>query len=163
MRELVIGKVRRSRELALAAGLGCALGLAAVGASAQEPPPAAEQVRWDQARLTQYATELSDAVKRLRQEVRKVPSGNNLVERRSRAELLEDLRLIDNSASHLRSALVKGEGREETYATFKRIGTLRNDAAENARKSLLPAPMMDALVKAGEIHNRMFPYYEGKR
>ena len=155
--------VRRSLAVVFAAGLVLAPGLAAGPARAQEAGPVGEPVRWDQGRVTQYATELSDAVKGLRQEVRKVPTGNNVVERRSRFELLEDLRLIDSSCNHLRSALVKGEGREETEATFRRIGTLRNDAAENARKSLLPEPMMDALVEAGEIHNRMKPYYEGKR
>ena len=153
---------RRSLAVACAAGLVLGLGLPAVG-RAQQAKPAGEPVRWDQARVTQYATELSDAVKRLRQQVRKVPTGNNLVERRSRFELLEDLRLIDSSCGHLRSALVKGEGREETAATYRRIDTLRSDAAENARKSLLPQPMMDALVEAGEIYNRMKPYYEGKR
>jgi hypothetical protein len=154
---------RRPLDIAFAAALVLAAGLAGAPARAQEGEVAGEPVRWDQARVTQYATELSDAVKKLRQEVRKVPTGNNVVERRSRFELLEDLRLIDSSCTHLRNSLVKGKGREDTEATFRRIGSLRNDAAENARKSLLPEPMMDALVKAGEIHNRMKPYYEGKR
>ena len=152
---------RRASAYALAAAL--ALGLAA-GARAQgDPQPPGEPVRWDQARVTKYAAELAAAIKELRHEVRKAPTGNNLVERRSRYELLEDLRLIESAANHLKRALEKGEGREQTEATFRRIASLRNDAAENARKSVLPQPMMDPLVKAGEIHNRMLPYYQGSR
>jgi hypothetical protein len=146
-----------------ALGSGVALALCLAAAAGAQDKPEGTPVRWDQARVTQYATELSDAVKRLRHEVRKAPLGNTLVERQSRQELLEDLRLIDSSTSHLRNQLVQGADRDQTLATFRRIETLRNDAAENARKSLLPQPMMDALVKAGEIHNRMKPYYYGKR
>jgi hypothetical protein len=45
---------------------------------------------------------------------------------------------------------------------FNRIESLRKDAEETGRKSMIESSVMDALVKAGAIHNQMRPYYYGK-
>jgi len=72
------------------------------------------------------------------------------------------LRLLENSTGHLQSELQNGASAEETRATFDRIESLRRDAEATGRKSMIPAPVLDALVEAGAIHNQMRPYYLGK-
>lgn len=91
------------------------------------------------------------------------PLDQNIGQRTTFYELQEDIRLADSSARHLRKQLEKGLGREETRATFDRIGSLRLSAEENGRRAMIEAPVMDALVKAGELHNRLKPYYYGKK
>jgi len=129
--------------------------------AAQAPAKPAQAVKWDQKRVTDYAVELDEAVKSLREEARgtTVP----FAKRQSKHDLDEDLRLIENSTNYLVEQLKAGAGRDDTEATFKRIGSLRDDAAEHARRCDLPDPLMKAVVHAGEIHNRMKPYYYGKK
>jgi hypothetical protein len=129
-------------------------------APAQAPAKPAQAVKWDQKRVTDYAIELDEAVKSLREEAR-----NNQVpfaKRQSKHDLDEDLRLIENSTNYLVEQLKNGASREDTAATFRRIGSLRDDAAEHARRCDLPDSLMQVVVHAGEIHNRMKPYYFGK-
>jgi hypothetical protein len=124
--------------------------------------PQGEPVKWDQARVTQYATDLKLAVKDAVQEVRKSPTQVAVQQRQVWYDLKESLRLLENSTGHLQTELQNGASAEETRATFDRIESLRHDAEETGRKSMIPAPVMDALVKAGAIHNQMRPYYLGK-
>lgn len=122
-----------------------------------------EPVKWDQARVTKYAVDLNAAVGEAVQAMRKSPVQYQPGQRIVWFELKEDLRLIANSAQHLQSELQAGEGADETRATFDRIESLRRQAEEHGRKSMIPDPVMDALVKAGAVHNQMKPYYHGKR
>ncbi|RIL01385.1 MAG: hypothetical protein DCC71_17940 [Proteobacteria bacterium] len=122
-----------------------------------------EEVKWDQARVTQYAVDLNAAIGAATQALRQSPLQSAPQQRTVWFEMKEDLRLLRNTASHLQTELQAGAGLEETRATFARIETLRHDAEEIGRKSMIPAPVMDALVKAGAIHNQMRPYYYGKK
>lgn len=144
------------------AAIVAALGIATAAAPAGAQQPAAEPVKWDQARVTQYAVELTSAIGAAVQELRKSPLQSAPQQRTVWFEMKEDLRLLQATASHLQTELQAGASQEETAATFKRIESLRHDAEEIGRKSMIPAPVMDALVKAGSIHNRMRPYYFGK-
>lgn len=138
-----------------------ALGAPAVRAQAA---PAGTPVRWDQARVTKIAQELSAAIHDAREAVRKSPLDHaNVGQRTTFYELQEDIRLADNTAQHLSKELEAGKDAEQTRASFDRIGSLRLSAEENGRRALIEASVMDALVKAGELHNRLKPYYYGKR
>jgi hypothetical protein len=169
--------IRATRTSAWAFALGLALGAALAAPSARaadesappaaqpsaEKPPPGKPVKWDQDRVTQYASELDDALKSLREEVRRQPEQTPFAKRQAQRDLDEDMRLIENSAGYLLEQLKSGAGREQTEATFRRIDSLRLNAAEHARRSLLPDPLMKDLVHAGELWNRMKPYYYGKR
>jgi hypothetical protein len=135
--------------------------LAAAAANAQ-PRPEGEPVKWDQARVTQLAKDLNKAVNEAVHAVRKSPTQQQISQRQSWYDLRESLRLLDNTTGHLQSELQKGAGREETLSIFNRIESLRKDAEETGRKSMIENTVMDALVKAGAIHNQMRPYYFGK-
>jgi len=153
------------RRAGLRAGFAFAAVALLVGgaAQAQEEGVVGEPVKWDQARVTKYAEDLNVAVEDAVQAMRESPVQNQAAQRVTWYDLKEDLRLISNSTMHLQAILKEGEGQEETRATFERIGSLRLDAEEKGRRSEIPAPVMDALVKAGSIHNLMKPYYYGKR
>ena len=166
----------RPRILGLAVALVVASGGALAPAAARAagdtaPPPAAAPaakpagtpVRWDQDRVTEYASELNGAVQSLRDEVRRQPPQTPFAKRQAQHDLEEDMRLISSSTTYLLEQLKSGAGREETEATFRRIDSLRLGAAEHARRSLLPDPLMKDLVHAGELWNRMKPYYYGKQ
>jgi hypothetical protein len=151
------GLLARSRQLFTGtrhAALALALLLAPVFAAAELP-------KWDQTRVTAIATELSEAVAKAALEVDKQKGGRVEVgKERAFYEFREDMRLAKNSSRHLAKELQNGKGREETYPTFKRLKTLRNDAAENARRADMPESTLAAVTSAGELLNRLRPYYE---
>lgn len=133
----------------------------AASADAQSRPDG-EPVKWDQARVTKYAVDLNAAVKQAVDAVRKSPTQATIQQRKVWYDLRETLRLLENTSGHLQSELQGGAGADETRATFDRIDNLRRDAESTGRSSLIPAPVLDALVEAGAIHNQMRPYYYGK-
>jgi hypothetical protein len=121
----------------------------------------AELAKWDQARVTAIATELAEAVSKAAIEVDK-QKGSRIDVGKERAfyEFREDMRLAKNTSRHLSKELQGGHGREETYPTFKRLKTLRNDAAENARRADMPDSAIATITAAGELLVRLRPYYE---
>jgi hypothetical protein len=140
--------------------VSCAV-LGAASANAEKRPEG-EPVKWDQARVTQLANELNTAVNKAVHAVRKSPTQQQLAQRQSWYDMRESLRLLENTTGHLQTELQKGASMEETRSTFNRIETLRRDAEETGRKSMLPESVMEALINAGAIHNQMRPYYFGK-
>jgi hypothetical protein len=109
---------RRAACLAVAA-LSIAV-FGAVSARAQSRPEG-EPVKWDQARVTQYAADLNVAVKDAVQQVRKSPTQVAVQQRNVWYDLKESLRLLENSTGHLQTELQNGASAEETRATFERI------------------------------------------
>lgn len=145
---------RNTLERAFRTALLAALTLAPLSAAAELP-------KWDQPRVTTIATELSDAVAKASVEVDKQKGSRvDVGKERAYYEFREDMRLAKNTARHLAKELQSGKGREETYPTFRRLKTLRNDAAENARRADMPESALAAITSAGELLNRLRPYYE---
>jgi hypothetical protein len=140
----------------LAPGLAGALLLSGLATSA-----GAELPKWDQKRLTAIATELADAITKAAVEVDKAKGSRvDVGKERAYYELREDIRLAKNTARHLVKELEGGHGREETYPTYRRLATIRNDAAENARRAVMPDAAVDAITAAGGLLLRLRPYYE---
>lgn len=153
-----VGQPSLTRAI-VAAAVALVLG---AGAAHAEERPAGEPVRWDQARVTKLAQDLTAAVKQAREAVRKSPMSHNIAQRTTYYELLETMRLVENTAQHLEEALEAGQDAEQTRASFERVSSLRFEAEEIGRRALVEEPVIDALVKAGSIHNQMKPYYYGK-
>ena len=61
-------------------------------------------------------------------------------------------------ASGVRS-LESGEGKEETLPRFKRIETLRNGAAENGRRAMIPDDVFAYITPVGTALIKLAPYY----
>jgi len=124
-------------------------------------PASAELAKWDQPRVNGIATELADAVAKAALEVDKQKGGRvDIGQERAYYEFREDMRLAKNSSRHLAKQLQGGKGREETYPTYRRLKTLRNDAAENARRADMPDSTVAAITAAGALLQRLRPYYE---
>jgi|GEM_PF-1476787 len=122
---------------------------------------AAELAKWDQKRVSAIATELADAVGKAAVEVEKSKGSRvDVGKERAYYELREDVRLAKNTARHLAKELQAGKTREETYPAYRRLATLRNDAAENARRAVMPDATVESIVAAGALMNRLRPYYE---
>lgn len=155
----MIRSMHRRNGLLAAAVMIALFGAASAGAQGR---PDGEPVKWDQARVTQYAVDLNAAIDEAVVAVRKSPTQSATQQRKAWYDLKETLRLLDNTTGHLQSELQKGASADETRASFDRIDTLRRDAEQVGRQSMIPAPVLDALVKAGAIHNQMRPYYLGK-
>ncbi len=125
--------------------------------------PASSQVAtWNQERVTAMAVELSVAVSKLRESVRREPTSGNVASLQSHARmvLLDTLRLLRNESRFLANELQAGAGYAETAPTALRIGVLARDAAEQARRMFMPEPIMDKITAAGSIWQRMQPYYD---
>jgi hypothetical protein len=121
----------------------------------------AELAKWDQTRVTAIAAELAEAVSKASLEVDKQKGSRvDVGKERAYYEFREDMRLAKNTSRHLAKELEGGHGREETYPTFKRLKTLRNDAAENARRADMPDSTVATISAAGELLLRLRPYYE---
>lgn len=156
-------RARRLGRAAIQIAVVAAFALVAPAVLAESEPEGGTPVRWDQARVTKIAQELAVAAHNAREAVRQSPLDQNVGQRTTFYELQEDIRLADSAARHLARQLENGKGMVETRATFDRIGSLRLAAEENGRRALIEASVMDALVKAGELHNRLKPYYYGKK
>jgi hypothetical protein len=55
--------------------------------------------------------------------------------------------------------LAAGEGREETYPTFKRIQMLRNDVASRTQRAHLTEPTLSKLAQAAALLTELEPFY----
>ncbi len=129
------------------------LGLVATGA-------AAALAEWSQDRVTQYANELAAATGALKDAIDKQPESVNPAAQRAFYAAQDDVRVMNNSAKHLATALKNGDGRDETAPVFRRIQSLRRDAEEDGRKALIPNQVMDKIAPVGAALIKLAPYYE---
>ena len=122
----------------------------------------AELAKWDQERVTQISEELVTAMKDLRQEMQAAPAITDPTRQRALYVALDDIRIITSSATLLSNKLKAGEGREETFAVWRRLDMLRRDFEENARKAILEDTIMEKILTAGELLIRLTPYYQSE-
>ena len=121
---------------------------------------AGEPRAWDQAEVTALADQLFEAVKDLRESVRRANDpGIASGQARATHRLSDTLRLIRNESKHLASRLTEGAGRDETFPVFRRIGQLRLQAAEDARRIMLVQPVLDRIDVARSVLEKLEPYY----
>jgi hypothetical protein len=123
-------------------------------------PVTAEPKEWDQAAVTELAKQLAEAAGDLRVSVRRTPPAIAGSQRSVRFQALDDLRVAESSINSLARRLESGQGREETYPTFRRIRTLRNDIAMQARRAHLMEPTLSKLETARELLEQLAPFYE---
>jgi hypothetical protein len=142
----------RRIAVTLAAFLMLATAGPARQASAQAQP-------WNQEVATALAGELEDAVSGLREAVRQSPSMQIPTQRRRLYEIMDNLRMIEQSASSLHASLKNGAGMEETLPTYKRLQQIRRDTAVMAQRVDITAITQPKLDKAKDILGKIEPYY----
>ena len=119
----------------------------------------AELAAWDQGRVTQIAEEFAAAMKDLRTEMKSVKHVTDPARQRALYVALDDVRIMTNSSTLLANKLKAGEGREQTYAVWRRLDMLRRDFEANARKADIEDTIMAKILTAGELLIRLTPYY----
>jgi hypothetical protein len=134
--------------------VACALFAVSVArdASAQAQP-------WNQEVVTALAGELEDAVSGLREAVRQSPQMQFPTQRRRLYEIMDNLRLIEQSASSMHAELKKGEGMEATLPTYKRLQQVKRDTEVVAQKVDVSAITRPKLDKAQTILDKLAGYY----
>ena len=125
-------------------------------------PSAAEPKEWDQAAVTELAKQLAESAGDLRHSVRRIPTVTSGIQRRVHFQVLDDLRVAANSINSLARRLESGEGRAETYPTFRRIRLLRNDLAVQARRAHITEPTLSKLESARGLLEQLSLYFEAE-
>ena len=120
---------------------------------------AAQTLPWNQEVVTARAGELEDAVSGLRDIVRASPNLQIPNFRRKMYQILDNLRLIEQSATSLHAALRGGAGMEETLPTYKRLQQIRRDTEVLAKQVDITAVTRPKLDKAKDLLAKIEPYY----
>lgn len=114
---------------------------------------------WNQGRVTAIAEALAEEMAKLDLAAAQVPPDISFSQQRAQYTLQEDIRLLKNSSRHLAKQLKAGKGREQTRPIFKKMEQLRASAEENARRTLIPEPLMDQIMAVGGQLLQLQPYY----
>jgi hypothetical protein len=120
---------------------------------------AAQAQPWNQEVATALAGELEDAVSGLRDAVRQSPSMQIPSQRRPLYEIMDNLRMIEQSATSLHASLKGGAGMEETLPTYVRLQQVRRDTEYLSQRVDITAFTKPKLDKAKDILTKLEPYY----
>jgi hypothetical protein len=122
-------------------------------------PAYAQTQAWNQEVATSLAGELEKAVSGLRDVVRGSPNLQNPGSRRKMYEIMDNLRLIEQSATSLHASLKGGAGMEETLPTYKRLQQIRRDTEVLAQRVDITAVTQPKLDEARGVLEKLEPYY----
>ena len=124
-------------------------------------PAAAELAQWDQARVTELATQLASACNAFEQAVRENPdttggtgdaafgAQENARELHAQSEAL---------AAHLRD----GKSHDQTRNMYRSLKEVVDDTEQNTQRAPLDQPVMDAWAKVADLLRQIAPYYDPK-
>ena len=114
---------------------------------------------WDQEKAAAASTELAASLDGLRDALRSEPPPGIGSGARTRHELRDRLRLMENESKHLAAELMDGQGRDATYPVFRRINAIRRDAVEEAQRMFLQQPVRDKIESASGPLEKLAGYY----
>jgi hypothetical protein len=143
-------------------GLGAVL--LALGFALLLPGPgAAELAAWDQDRVTEIARQLPERTDQLRAALRNQPSQTiGSGDAASALRLEQNTRRLHEQSVALAKHLEEGKGHDETAKYYKGFRELWRDSLEDARRSALPEPVMDAFANVDGLFRQLAPYYDAK-
>ena len=118
---------------------------------------------WNQERATKVAGELATAIGEARTAMGKLnPPPMGTSGRRAFHAAKDDARILKNSTRLLAANLEKGEGFDETFATYRRIRSIRRDLAENLQQAgMIPDDVLAKIDKCRDLVFQLSRYYEG--
>jgi hypothetical protein len=138
--------------------------LAAFATSLVALPALADLAAWDQARATSIAKQLADASDAFEQAVRKEPElgrvGSGSAEAGMR--LGQQARVLKEQSASLAGHLEKGKGHDDTKNHWRSMKEVTDDVTEEAQKSELSEPTLDAWSKVADLTRQLAPYYDPK-
>ncbi len=124
-------------------------------------PAGAELAKWDQARVTELATQLAAACGAFDDVVQKEPGterGAGDAEYGVQANSRELRAQSEALAGHLR----EGKNHDQTRNLYRNLKEVMDDTEENAQRSPLDEPVMDAWAKVADLMRQIAPYYDPK-
>jgi len=119
----------------------------------------AELAKWDQARVSKYAAELTAATADLKQALDGVGI-QNFAQQNAMYQVKDTVKMLDTASSGLAEALKNGKGHDETLPRFKRVQALRRDAEEEGRSADIPEAVFEKVFSVGNALIKLRPYYE---
>ncbi|HTO08818.1 MAG TPA: hypothetical protein VMR86_17350 [Myxococcota bacterium] len=119
----------------------------------------AQTQAWNQEVVTALAGQLEKSVSGLRDVVRGSPNYNNPAYKRKLYEIMDNLRMIEQSATSMHASLKDGAGMEETLPTYKRLQQIRRDTEVLAQRVDITAVTRPKLDEAKGILEKIEPYY----
>jgi hypothetical protein len=143
--------------------VGTRFALALVATACLAAAAAAALATWDQARVTGIAKELATASDAFEQTVRKQPGGTvGSGDAENVFGMQQETRALSEQSRALAGHLAAGKGHDETANYYKRLKESADDIAENAQRSNLDEPTMDAWAKVADLMRQLAPYYDPK-
>ncbi len=139
------------------------LALALGAAACLSAPATAELASWDQARVTGIAQQLAAACDGFDQAVQRQPGGT--LGSGSAGEVFgmqDESRMLREQSLALADHLKAGKGHDETRNEYRSLKEVVDDIAEEAQRSPLDEPTMDAWAKITDLLRQIAPYYDPK-
>jgi hypothetical protein len=122
----------------------------------------AELAKWEQERVTKYAEELSVATDDLRQALEGVGI-QNVTQANAYYQVRDTVKSLDQAAEGLAASLKAGEGYDKTLPRYKRLQSLRRDAAEEGQRADIPEAVFEKVFSVGSALMKLRPYYEAEQ
>jgi hypothetical protein len=144
---------------AMAGLLRLALALSALSAAAA----GAELAKWDQARVTAIAEQLTAACDAWRLALREQPgeeigSGDSA----EHFGMVKEAQLLHEQSRALAAHLAKGKGYDETRNFYRSLKETVDDIEVLAQRAELLEPTLDAWAKVADLLRQIAPYYDPK-
>jgi hypothetical protein len=146
---------------AIEEGMGMKRGIVAAATAAFlfAGAASAELAKWDQTRVTAYAEELAVATDDLRQSLEAIGI-QNATQANAYYQVRDTVKSLDTAAEGLAASLKSGEGHDKTLPRYKRLQTLRRDAAEEGQRADIPESVFEKVFSVGSALMKLRPYYE---
>ncbi len=126
------------------------------------PASAADQLEWDQAKVTAIAQELPKAADDLRNALRNEPGtlSGSAGGRRSFHRFTDTVRRIDREARQLAASLKAGKGHDETLPIMENLAVLVRDGRDQARNLFRTDSLTNRIAAGRAVLDRLTPYYD---
>lgn len=123
-------------------------------------PCLAQSAKWDQAKVTSLAVELSDVAVELQSSFRREPpQAIGSGQARARAMFQDSLRVLRTETRALASELEGGAGLEETWAIARRLRIVVRDLQQEGRRISWKEPVVGHARRAQELVTQLAPFY----
>jgi hypothetical protein len=124
----------------------------------------AQSKAWDQAKVTELASQVAQEIKSMRAAMRKEPqviSAGTTSKQRTTALYLDTLKKLERSSAKLARQLATEQNREQTLGTARRIDSLLRDAEDQGAKLFSTEWTDKHLEPATALVGELRAYYEG--
>ena len=131
------------------------IALALLAAALCAAPAGAELAKWDQARVTQIAQQLTEASNAWWTALREQPDVFG-------AALAPKAQVLEEQSRSLAGHLAKGKGHDQTRDMYLSLKEIADDTEVEAQRAELDEPTLAAWAKVADLLRQLAPYYDPK-